>query len=229
MIKQKIETFSGFSPATFRFFNELKEYNYKPWFDEHKPVYEKEVLQPLKALVNILTPAMYAVDPQINTNPNKVVSRIYRDIRFSKDKTPYRTAMWLSFQRLLTDWKNFPGYYLEISESGYQYGMGLYLPKKKDMDAFRSAIEYDPKQFRKMTENLIGKHEFIIGGEEYKRPVNNALPEYFQQWIQRKSLYLYKQFPVGEELFSADFGRFLADEYTLLQPLYEYFMEICEG
>ncbi|MDR1610530.1 MAG: DUF2461 domain-containing protein [Candidatus Symbiothrix sp.] len=227
-MKQKIGIFSGFSPETFKFFNELKEYNYKPWFDEHKPVYEEEVVRPLKALVNSMTLAMYAIDPQINMNPNKIVSRIYRDVRFSKDKAPYRTAMWISFQRLLTDWQNFPGYYLEISESGYSYGMGLYLPKKKEMDAFRSAIEYDPKHFRKMTENLIGKHGFIIGGEEYKRPINNNLPEYFQQWVQRKSIYLYKQLPVGEELFSADFAHFLADEYILLLPLYEYLVEICE-
>ena len=227
-MKQKTGTFSGFSPETFKFFNDLKEYNYKPWFDEHKPIYEEEVLQPLKALVHVMTPVMYAIDSQINTNPNKIVSRIYRDIRFSKDKTPYRTSMWISFQRLLTDWENFPGYYLEISENGYQYGMGLYLPKKKEMDAFRSAIEYDPNHFRKITEDLIGKHGFIIGGEEYKRPINNNLPEYFQQWIQRKGVYLYKQFPVGEELFSADFAKFMADEYTLLQPLYDYLVEIRE-
>jgi uncharacterized protein (TIGR02453 family) len=228
-MKQKTETFSGFSPETFKFFNDLKEYNYKPWFDEHKPVYEDEVLRPLKALVHVMTPTMYAIDPQINTNPNKVVSRIYRDVRFSKDKAPYRTNMWISFQRLLTDWQNFPGYYLEISENGYQYGMGLYMPKKKEMDVFRSAVEYDPNHFREMTEDLIGKHGFIIGGEEYKRPMNNTLPEYFQQWIQRKGLYLYKEFPVGEKLFSVDFARFMADEYTLLKPLYDYLVEVREG
>ena len=229
MKQQKIEPFSGFSPETFKFFNDLKEYNHKPWFDKNKPIYEEEILRPLKALAHVMTPVMYAIDPRINMNPNKIVSRIYRDVRFSKDKTPYRTSMWISFQRLLTDWQNFPGYYLEISENGYQYGMGLYLPKKKEMDNFRSAIEYDPNHFREMTEDLIGKNGFIIGGEEYKRPMGkNALPEYFQQWIQRKSIYLYKQFPVGEELFSVDFAQFMADEYTLLLPLYDYLVEICE-
>jgi hypothetical protein len=79
-----------------------------------------------------------------------------------------------------------------------------------------------------MTADLIGKHAFIIGGEAYKRPINNDLPDYFQQWIQRKSIYLYKQFPVGEELFTSGFACFLADEYTLLQPLYDYLVEICE-
>lgn len=227
-MKQTIESFPGFSSETFKFFNELKEYNYKPWFDEHKPVYEREIVRPLKALAHTMAPAMYAIDPQINTNPNKIVSRIYRDVRFSKDKAPYRTAMWISFQRLLTDWRNFPGYYLEISDAGYSYGMGLYLPQKKKMDVFRSKVEYEPEFFRKMTADLIGKHAFIIGGEEYKRPINNDLPEYFQQWIQRKSIYLNKRFPVGKELFTADFARFLADEYALLHPLYDYLVDVCE-
>ena len=227
-MKQKTETFSGFSPDTFKFLDELKEYNYKPWFDEHKPIYEEEVMRPLKALVNVLAPAMYGIDPFFNMNPNRIISRIYRDVRFSKDKTPYRTAMWISFQRFLSDWQTFPGYYLEISENGYQYGMGLYLPKKKDMDAFRAKIENFPDYFRKMTEKLIVKHGFIIGGEEYKRPIKNTLPEYFQQWIQRKSLYLYKQFPVGEELFSANFARFLAKEYILLQPVYRHLVQAIE-
>jgi uncharacterized protein (TIGR02453 family) len=224
----KTDPFSGFSPETFKFFAELKEYNYKPWFDEHKPIYTEEVVRPLKALAQAMSLAMYAIDPQINTNPNKVVSRIYRDVRFLKDKAPYRTDMWISFQRMMTDWRNFPGYYLEISDSGYSYGMGLYLPKKKKMDAFRSGIEYEPENFRNMTADLIGKHAFNIGGEAYRRQLNNSLPEYFQQWIQRKSVYLYKQMPVGKELFSAGFSRFLAEEYALLQPLYAYLVEVCE-
>ncbi|MDR0769503.1 MAG: DUF2461 domain-containing protein [Dysgonamonadaceae bacterium] len=226
-MKQPTEPFRGFTPTTFQFFNELKEYNYKPWFDEHKPVYEAEIVRPLKALAHILSPAMYAIDPMIETNPNKVVSRIYRDIRFSKDKTPYRTAMWISFQRISTNWQNFPCYYLGISDSGYSYGMGLYLPERKKMDALRSRIEYEPKYFRKMTTSLIGKYAFSIGGEAYKRTINSSLPEYFQQWIQRKSIYLYKRFPVGAELFTTDFATSLTNEYILLQPLYNYLIETC--
>jgi len=225
---KSLEKFSGFTPETFRFFNDLKENNYKPWFDEHKLTYQEEVLYPMKALAQALAPAMYAIDPQINMNPNKVVSRIYRDLRFSKDKSPYRTNMWMSFQRLLTDWQSFPGYYLEIAENSYQYGMGMYMATKKEMDIFRSRIEYDPDFFYKMTKDLINKQGFIIGGDLYKRPIPNELPEYFQTWVQRKSIYLYKDLPLGEEMFNENFIAYMDREYTLLQPLYEYFADICE-
>jgi uncharacterized protein (TIGR02453 family) len=185
-------------------------------------------LQPLKALALAMTPAMYSIDSQMDFRPNKIVSRIYRDIRFSLDKRPYKTNMWLSFQRLVTDWEGFPGYFMEIGAEGYQYGMGLYLAKKKVMDSYRSKIEYEQEHFRKITEDLITKQGFIIGGDLYKRPVNNDLPEYFQDWIQRKSIFVYKNLPVDESLFREEFVSYLVNEFTLLQPLYDFLVDICE-
>jgi len=223
-----IEKFTGFTPETFNFFAGLKENNYKPWFEEHKQVYEQEVLQPLRALVHAMTPAMYSVDSQMIFQPNKVVSRIYRDIRFSSDKSPYKTNMWLSFQRKVADWLNFPGFYLEITSDCYQYGMGLYMAKKNVMDDYRAKIEYEPDNFRQMTEDLIDKHRFTLGGDEYKRPLINNLTEFFQQWIQRKSIYLYKTCPIGNEMFDEGFANHLFQEYILLQPFYNFLVDVCE-
>jgi uncharacterized protein (TIGR02453 family) len=225
---KQTEKFSGFTPETFRFLADLAENNCKPWFEEHRLIYEEEVLQPIRALAVALTPAMYSIDSQMDFRANKIVSRIYRDIRFSNDKSPYKTHLWISFQRLVENWEGFPGYYLEISPEGYQYGMGLYMAKRKIMDDFRARIEYEPDHFKEMTVDLIGKHGFTQGGEEYKRPLPNELPEYFQTWIQRKSIYLYKNHPIGQELFSEDFVQLMAKELTLLQPLYNLFADICD-
>jgi uncharacterized protein (TIGR02453 family) len=225
---KSIDKFTGFSPEMFRFFNELKENNCKPWFEEHKHIYIDEILNKMKSLTIALAPAFYAIDSQINMNPTKAVSRIYRDIRFSKDKTPYRTNMWLSFQRTLTDWQSFPGFYMELKENGYAYGMGMYMATKKEMDLFRARVEYEPDRFEKMTKHLLAKHKYLLGGDLYKRPLPNDLPEYFQQWIQRKSVYLHKELPLGEELFRADFVDLIAKEFLLLKPLYDFFADICE-
>ena len=223
-----IEKFTGFTQATFDFFAGLKENNYKPWFEERRSIYEKEVQQPLKGLALAMSPAMYSIDSQFNLQPNKMISRIYRDIRFSKDKSPYKTNMWIMFQRIVPDWESFPGYYMEINDEGYQYGMGLFMAKKNVMEEYRAKIEYEPEHFRQMTQNLITKHHFLLGGDEYKRPVNNSLPDYFQTWYQRKSVYLYKICPVGKEMFDEGFAQHLAKEFTLLQPLYDFMMDICE-
>ena len=220
--------FVGFTEETFRFFNDLKENNYKPWFDEHKYLYEQEVLQPLKALAVAMTPAMCSIDPQMDFRPNKIISRIYRDVRFSHDKSPYKTCMWMVFERLVKNWENFPGFYMEISTEGYQYGMGLFAPKKKIMDDYRSKIEYEQDHFKEITNDLINKHGFTIGGEEYKRPLKNDLTEYFQPWIQRKSIYLFKKLPVGKELFAESFAQQLVNEFVLMQPFYDFLVDVSD-
>ena len=222
-----IEKFTGFTQGTFDFFAGLKENNCKSWFEEHRTVYEQEVLQPLKAFVLAMTPAMFSIDSQMNFQPNKIVSRIYRDIRFSTDKSPYKTNMWITFQRIVPNWEAFPAFYMEISDEGYQYGMGLYMAKKSIMDEYRAKIEYEPESFRRMTEDLIVKHHFILGGEEYKRPISNSLPDYFQTWFQRKSIYLYKIGSIGKELFDEGFAQYLFKEFALLQPLYNFWVDIC--
>jgi len=221
------EKFTGFTQETFDFFSGLKENNYKPWFEEHKAVYERAVKQPLKALVLAMAPAMYSIDSQMNFNPNKIISRIYRDIRFSTDKSPYKTNMWITFQRIVPDWESFPGFYMEINGVEYQYGMGLWMAKKNVMDDYRAKIEIEPEHFRQITEDLTGKHHFVLGGDEYKRPLINSLPDYFQPWYQRKSIYLYKICPIGKELFDEGFAQHLFKEFALLQPLYNFLVDVC--
>ncbi|MDR1436922.1 MAG: DUF2461 domain-containing protein [Candidatus Symbiothrix sp.] len=225
---KSIDQFTGFTEETFRFFNGLRENNCKPWFDEHKLIYEEEVLRPMRAFALALTPAMYAIDPRMNLNPSKIVSRIYRDIRFSPDKTPYKTNMWIMFQRIVNQWENFPGFYIEIGADGYQYGMGLYLAKKNTMDSYRSKVEYEQEHFRSITTDLTGKHGFYPEGELYKRPIANRLPDYFQPWIQRKSIYLFKHHPIGKELFDEGFTTLIAREFSSMQPFYEFRADVCD-
>lgn len=220
-----IERFTGFTPATIQFFRDLAENNYKPWFDANKEVYEKELLQPFKALVTAMSPAMYAIDSRFELRPHKALSRIYRDVRFSKDKSPYKTCLWMTFQRPVSNWENYPGYFMELSAEGYFYGMGLYAAKKQVMDDFRERVEADPGYFRSITEDLIDKRGFSIDGELYKRPLANDLDAYFQPWMQRKSVWLMKRRPVGKEVFSEDFRLQLESDFTAMKDLYLFFAE----
>ena len=232
MSTKKLSVFSGFTPETFRFFAELEENNCKPWFDEHKSIYESEVLLPLKALANALVPFFASVDSQMDFRPVKLISRIYRDIRFSHDKTPYKKHLWIAYQRPFqkqsTEWMSFPGFFMEIGKEGSNYGMGLFEAQKKVMDRYREMIEYQPEPFKKITAGLVEEHGFIIEGEEYKRPVKSDLDAWFQPWIQRKGIWLVKSIPVGGVLFSEELVAYLEKEFALLQPLYDFFVDICE-
>ncbi|MDH6354776.1 uncharacterized protein (TIGR02453 family) [Dysgonomonas sp. PH5-45] len=229
MAAKKIEAFKGFSPETIRFFKDLAANNYKEWFDAHKSVYDNEVVAPLKSLITYLTPTMYNIDPAFELRPHRAMSRIYRDVRFSKNKDPYKTCMWITFQLPVSrdDWKDYPGYFMEINGDNYILGMGLFMPKKKVMDVFREEVSFHAEEFRRVTQETVLDRGFLLGGDEYKRPLANDLPEYHQQWIQRKGIYVYKTIPIGNEVFSVEFADRLADDFQALEWLYK-FMKECQ-
>lgn len=213
--------FNGFTKDTIQFLHDLRDNNYKEWFEANREVYEKVLLNPFRELVTELTPAMHNIDPQFEFRPHRVLSRIYRDVRFSADKSPYKTHMWMSFQQPVKNWECYPGFFFELGLDGYFMGMGLFQPKKKNMDDLRDRIAYDAEEFQKQTEPIL-KNGYQIGGDLYKRPLKNDLPEYFQQWVQRRSIYVYRKKPINEVLFSADFASFIRNEYESLTWLYNF-------
>ena len=93
---QPPERFAGFRPAALSFFRQLKRRNTRPWFEAHRAVYEAEVKRPLRALVEEVDVALARFAPEIVGDPRRSMFRIHRDVRFSRDKSPYKThaACW---------------------------------------------------------------------------------------------------------------------------------------
>lgn len=226
----KDPAFKGFSPKTFQFFRDLKNNNNKEWFDAHKDIYESELLHPLKGLFQALYPIMYNIDAAFEMRAHRAISRIYRDTRFSHNKDPYKTFMWMTFQCPVSreEWKDLPGYFLELGENSYTLGLGLFQPKKKVMDSLRDAIIYEPEEFQRVTQETVLDRGYTVNGEEYKRPIPNDLPEYFQQWFQRKGIWVEKVKPIGEELYSGDFADLIIEDFKALEWLYNFMKEATE-
>lgn len=222
--------FKGFSPNTFQFFSDLKKNNNKEWFDAHKHVYESALLSPLKGLFHALYPIMYNIDNEFEMRAHRAISRVYRDVRFSHNKEPYKTFMWMAFQRPVRrdEWKDYPGYFLELGENTYTLGLGLFQPKKKVMDNLRDAIIYESEQFQRVTQETVLDRGYTVNGEEYKRPLANDLPEYFQQWFQRKGVWVQKVRPIGEELYSKSFVDLVIEDFKALEWLYGFMKEAIE-
>ena len=221
--------FTGFTPATFQFFEDLKKNNNKLWFDEHKPVYESEILNRMKALIVAMTPAMQSIDPKFDFRTNRILSRIYRDIRFSLDKSPYKTHMWMTFQRFIPNgkWEDFPAFFMEISAEGYVAGMGLYGSKKKILDSFREKIGYEQDHFKEIIQPAFDRG-YMPGGETYKRPLKNNLPEYFQPWFEFKNAYVIKSNLATEEMLSEKFAKSLSEDFLAMKDLYEFMVDACD-
>ncbi|MEE9464366.1 MAG: DUF2461 domain-containing protein [Candidatus Neomarinimicrobiota bacterium] len=223
--------FKGFTKETFTFLQGLAANNNKPWFLEHKDDYEAHLLGPFQQLVAGLSGAMLVIDPRFQTRPavDKTISRIYRDIRFSKDKSPYRAKMWLTFKRPRKEWKGAPAYFFELSLDGYRYGMGFYDADRANMDRLRELIAADVPGFQRLIATLDGGYMFKVSGERYKRVLRPDLPDDVQEWYQRRNLYLMVEREIDERLFSPQLADHILAGFEQVAPVYNFLWRVVES
>jgi uncharacterized protein (TIGR02453 family) len=217
--------FNGFSPKAFQFLKNLKTNNNKQWFKAHRAAYEQYLLQPLRDLVTDLTDFMLGIDLSFEVRPavNKTISRIYRDTRFSKDKSPYRDCMWIVFKRPGKEWSRWGiGYFLEINPTWYRYGMGFYDAAPDIMARLRQRIDDNPKDFLKAVAWFDQQDIFQLEGEQYKRPKGPDKPEPIRTWYNHKSFYLSCNRKIDKALMSAQLVDDLKEGFGITVPLYHY-------
>lgn len=216
-----------FSTATIEFLKNLQENNYKDWFELNRHVYEEHLLLPMKHLAKVLEPVVKSIDPLLETSPavGKAVSRIYRDIRFSNDKTPYRTDAWVSFKRPKRIIENAPEFFLYFTTEEYQIGMGYYAPTPASMARYRKNILLNPEGFEELLDRFEARKDITIFGEDYKKKVSNDLPERFQPWFQKRNIYVSRSLPIDDVFFSDRLHTVMAEVFSLTSEIYCFMMD----
>ena len=222
--------FQGFTPDALQFLVEIRAINSKAWYEANKQRYRDCLLAPFQALVGDLSDFMLSIDPGFVTLPavDKTISRIYRDTRFSKDKSLYRDNMWLVFKTPSEDWKESPAYFFEITPTAYRYGMGFYSAAKEFMDKFRGQLREKPAPFLETVSFLASGGSFTVEGEKYKKILNPELPPALQEWIQYKSFSVISNHSADQLLFSPQLTAVLRADFATLAPLYHYLMAIMD-
>ena len=152
--------FTGFPPETFAFLKGLAKNNSKEWFDRHRDDYEQFHLAPAKVFVETIAPGLKKISKSINAEPrvNGSIFRINRDVRFSKDKRPYKTTLDLWFwQGEKRGWEA-PGFYLRLMPDGFLAGAGLHGFSPEQLKIFRAAVmdEKSGAALSKMVKGLEG-------------------------------------------------------------------------
>lgn len=222
------EIFDGFPSATFQFLKALSDNNKKEWFELHKTDYQDYVLKPLQALVEGLGQFMLSVDPEFEVAPslNKTISRIYRDTRFSRNKSPYKTSHWITFKRPGKEWKDYPAYFFEISPGSYRYGMGFYSACRQTMDNFRKSIDANPKSFLSAISFYANQQDIVIEGDKYKRPLRINLSEELQGWYNRKNIYLVCNRQIEGDCIDRELISDLMRGFKAVAPFYRYLSKV---
>ena len=215
-------SFQGFSANTVDYLKILRENNNKRWFEANKEEYQGYLLEPLRKLVQEMSTFMLSIDAYLETSPGRAVSRIYRDTRFSYDKSPYRNTAWITFKRPGRDWQDAPAFFFEIAPDSYRYGMGFFRAGKQTMDRFRDVVDKKPEAFLKAISFYAKQELFVLEGEKYKKILNPNISEEIQEWYQRKSFYMVCNRDIDCRLFSKDLVYDLLSCFGLLAPVYHY-------
>ena len=228
MDTNKIGPFTGFLPETFKFLLELEFNNNKIWFDENKHDYLKYVVDPFKQLVNELSSFMLAIDPGFETRPeiSKTISRIYRDVRFSKNKTPYKSSVWITFRRVGRDWVLDPCFFFEITPHLYRYGMGFYTTSKETLNRLRELIDEEDPAFLEADKLYRSQDIFAMEGDRYKKLYADSKPEALLEWYQRKNIYFMCTKKPEEKLFTSTLADDIKCDFILLIPLYRFLWKV---
>jgi uncharacterized protein (TIGR02453 family) len=142
--------FPGFPPEALKFFRSLARNNNRDWFQPRKATFEEQVRLPMRELVEALNGSMKSFAPEYATDPAKAIYRIYRDTRFSKDKTPYKDHIAASFYRSGTGPHRYGGYYVHVSHKEAAVGGGVYMPEPDVLLAIRGHIAANHQKLRKI-------------------------------------------------------------------------------
>lgn len=219
-------SFSGFSSRSLDFLRDLGVNNNKEWFAAHRSDYLKHVASPLKALTSSLLPAILELDPEIVSSPNRHISRINRDTRFSSDKSPYWTNPWVAFRHPLENWYQAPTWFFEIHATGYSYGMNVYKPSSATMRRFRMEIDNDPDRFLALTSFVRRSRSLMLETEKYKRQWPCLHSKAIEPWYQSKDIEIVSRHQPDRLLFSPKLIDTMLDCFSRLKPLYDYLWSV---
>ncbi|MFS4466286.1 DUF2461 domain-containing protein [Maribacter sp. 2210JD10-5] len=205
------------------FFKELSENNHKEWFHANKNRYETYVKLPFINLLEELLDKLLEWDSRILPDPKKALFRINRDVRFSKDKSPYHTIMKAGFS---PEGKKsiYPGYYLGIDAENIHVGGGLFMIQPSELKKIRTHIANNTEAFIKLTNSKNFTSNFgKLKGEKSKR-LDKELLETAEKTdlIFNKQFYAMAEFPLEPFYDSTQLREEILDHFEAIKPLNTY-------
>jgi uncharacterized protein (TIGR02453 family) len=215
---------SHFNPAFFKFFEKLEKNNNKEWFDANRPTYETEVKAPFKKFVGLIQGELIKDHPDFLKDPAKAIFRINRDIRFAKDKSPYKNHVGAFFSRSGTK-DTRPGFYLHMGSKEIFLGGGMYEVDKERLEKIRQEIFYNPDVFKKIiTEKNFKSFYGTVQGEKNKV----LTPEYKefakeQPYIANKQFYYMAKLK-KEDVLAKDFDKTVLKHFKAAAKFNEFMM-----
>ncbi len=220
-----MQEFSGFPKQTLPFLQRLARNNRREWFNDHKQDYESCVREPALALIEEMAPKLKTLSGHFHAIAKKSggsLMRVYRDTRFSKDKTPYKTNIGIQFRHQLGKDIHAPGFYLHIENSGCFIAAGIWRPDSKTLAKIRNFIADNPAAWRALKEQAEFSDQFELAGDSLKRAPKGFAPDHpLIDDLKRKDFIAVKSFDCAQ-INRSDFADFVMDGFQSTDRLMRY-------
>ena len=165
-------TFGGFPRETLQFLKTLKRNNNREWFQKNKPRYESAFLEPSLDFISAMEKPLQRISPCFQAIPKKQggsLMRIYKDTRFAKDKTPYKTNAGIHFRHEAGCSVHAPGFYLHVEPGNCFMGAGIWRPDKTPLLEIRRAISASPSDWKRARDAKSFRTNYELSGDSLKR------------------------------------------------------------
>lgn len=211
---------SYFEPDFLKFFRELKKNNNRDWFEKNKTRFKKVVKEPFEDFVQEMINRVHAEEPEVMISVKDAVFRIYKDVRFSKDKTPYKTHMSAIVSEGGRKDMTIPGLYFQFGAEGIDLYGGSYMLEREQLKAVREAIASNLKAFDRLLKGAKFKSMFgEIRGERHKRVPAEFKAEYEKQPLIANKQFYYHAHLDGSNIIKKDLPTMLMKYYKAAQPI----------
>lgn len=222
--------YKGFPRESIDFLSNLRENNSKIWFEEHRSDYEHYFLEPAREFVGEMGAALRGITPRIKAIPlvNKSLFKIHRDVRFSKDKTPFKTHMAIWFWEGERKRMECSGFYFHLEPGLLMLGAGIYMLPKDLLEPYRKAVSNKKRadSLAGIFRDLTTKGNYTTGDKRLKK-----IPRGYGTEKNHHDLLLYTgitaalEGPVTDLLFSGDIIGYCLEAYRDMLPLHNWMVE----
>ena len=192
-------SFPGLPAEALKFFRALEKNNNRDWFEKNKQSYVENVRGPMEALATTISAELTRFAPAYATEPKKALFRIYRDTRFSSNKTPYKTNAGALFFNASLGKTEAAGFYFEVNAKYLGVAAGCYMPDAQKLRAIRTHLLDNHKRFDRLVKErgLVAVFGPIQGDKLSRPPKGFPLDHPAVEWVKHKNWYYWQELDAG--------------------------------
>ena len=201
--------------------------NSRDFYESHKEEIKQGIIMPLRAIAAEMGSLMFSIDSMMNLDPVRMVSRVRRDTRFSKDMHLYRDNLWVMFMRPKQEWYMYPCMWFEVRQECFSYGVGGYYMPPALLEVYRKHLINNEKEFVSAVKSL-RKAGAQFSGETYKKPKPGSPSPAVLPYYNVKELYFSVTRTDFEVLKTDAIIDDLKKAYKAFAPLYKFLLKVSD-